>query len=270
VTVHQAALNHGEDFHRRSTTALNRFLSDPVLIVSIAGFYTPMALSFTAQPASAVTVTTAWTNSRISSARLRTYRARGRALPRRGCYLHGWSIDLQAKRSKPPRACLPKRDRRPHFAQARMTQPDAYDQAGIPRPPCRLPSVYWTSAFASLSLQEAGRFARPRTFVFIRAVVKNPAQNPDGIEHHYLGSKQLCGTARAILLGWDGPLIFGRLHERFDTASSRRPRHPSTLPAGMPAWSYDPAESSALVRSGVRRSRLGQACTLECFERFAS
>jgi UDP-galactopyranose mutase len=208
VTVIRPHFNHGEDSIEGQRRLLNRFLSDRCLDRFDSWFYTPMALSFTAHLHAWVTVYDCMDELSAFLGSPPELIEREDELFRVAdvIFTGGQSI-YEAKRSKHSNVhAFPSSIDVPHFAQARMTQSDPPDQAGIPRPRVGFFGVL-DERFDSSLVTEVARLRPHVHFVFIGPVVKiDSAELPTASNIHYLGSKHYAELPR-YLAGWDAAIL---------------------------------------------------------------
>ncbi|MCB4820191.1 glycosyltransferase [Roseicella aerolata] len=202
----------------------------------IAWFYTPMALEFAAHLRPDLTVYDCMDElSAFRGAPPRMLDLERALLGRADLVFTGGRSLYEAKRGRHPRVhCFPSSIDAAHFAAARVTQPDAADQAALPRP--RIGFFGVVDERMDLGLVAALAAARPDwTFAMIGPVVKI---DPEGLPRlpniHWLGGKRYAELPH-YLAGWDaGFMPFARNEStRFISPT----KTPEFLAAGLPVVS---------------------------------
>jgi UDP-galactopyranose mutase len=208
VTVIRPHFNHGEGFIEGQRRLLNRFLSDRCLDRFDSWYYTPMALSFTAHLRPRITVYDCMDElSAFQGAPPELIERENELFRAADVVFTGGQSIYEAKRSKHPNVhAFPSSIDVPHFAHARIVQPDPFDQEHIPNPRVGFFGVL-DERFDSALVAELACLRPDVHFVFLGPVVKiDPAQLPKAANIHYLGGKSYSELPR-YLAGWDAAIL---------------------------------------------------------------
>jgi UDP-galactopyranose mutase len=221
-----------ESVLKRLLDAYSAGLSRPI----IAWYYTPMMLPFSRDlDASAVIFDAMDELSKFKFAPPKLLELEQELIDRADLVFTGGSSLYEAKKGRHPSAHLfPSSVDRAHFQQARKSQPEPADQAGIPRP--RLGFYGVIDERFDIELLDAMAQMRPDwSFVMVGPVVKIADEDlPRRPNIHYLGGKKYAELP-AYLSGWDVALMPFAMNESTQFISPTKT--PEYLAGGKPVVS---------------------------------